>query len=362
MGVRITESIIAVLLFAMVVPLAVLPWVRHQYRRFGRLRGWSAFVAAGGVFYGCGLVAFTLFPLPDVTVDFCTRRRVFDYWQLRPFESLDDIVRVGGPAVWQVLLNVVLFVPLGFLLRYRFRRGFLTSTAIGLAVSLCIELTQGTAVFGLYPCPYRLADVDDLMTNTAGAVVGWLVAVPLSRLLPPAVPEPVDDTAPPGLPRRGLAFVGDLLTITLIQLACRVTFVLLGGDLLEPATSRWFDVASGAGVLVVCTLVVPLLRADRATPGQLVFHLAVLKADGTPASWGAAVLRFVVWWLPVLLLTSSYHSGLVMLLAVFVGLLARLRADRRSLVGLFSGTRTATRATFVTRSAIRDEIPVRQLG
>ncbi|WP_367128621.1 VanZ family protein [Saccharothrix sp. HUAS TT1] len=368
MSVRLSESIITLVLFALLAPVAVLPWVHWQYRRRGRLTGWSAVVAAAGALYGCGLVAFTLFPLPVVTDGFCSGRPTRDYWQLRPFASLDDIAAAGysptSPAFVQVALNVVLFVPLGFLLRYRFRRGAVASTAIGLLVSLAVETTQGTAAFGLYPCPYRLADVDDLMTNTAGALVGWLLARWLGRRLPPAEPEPVADTGPPGLLRRGLAFAGDLLTLALAQFAFRAVLVLVGegtgvARLTDVAASDWFGALAGALVLVVATVVVPLLRADRATPGQVAFHLALVDArTGGPAPPRAVLLRFVVWWLPVLWLLSTGHTGLVLLAAAAVGLATRPRADRRSLLGLISTTSTTTRVSYLRNARVlRSEHP-----
>ncbi|MFD1151734.1 VanZ family protein [Saccharothrix hoggarensis] len=353
MSVRFSESIITVVLFALLLPVVVLPWVHRQYRRYGRLRGWSAAVAAGSALYGCGLIAFTLFPLPTVTEGFCPDRSPRDYWQTRPFASLDDIAAAGfsptSPAFLQVALNVVLFVPLGFLLRYRFRRGLAATTALGLFVSLAVEVTQGTAAFGLYPCPYRVADVDDLMTNTAGAVVGWLVAWRVGRALPAAVPEPVADTGPPGLLRRGLAFAGDLLTLSLAQIGCRVVLALIGAGtgttwLTDLARSDWFGIVLGIVAPVVATVVVPLLRADRATPGQAVFHIAPVDArTGDAASARSVVVRFAVWWLPVLLLFSAGWGGVVPVAAVVVGLAARARRDRRSVVGLVAGTRTATR-------------------
>ncbi|WP_148089070.1 VanZ family protein [Saccharothrix texasensis] len=352
MSVRMSESIITLVLFALLVPVAVLPWVHWQYRRHGRLRGWSAVVATAGALYGCALVAFTLFPLPDVTGEFCAGRPLRDYWQPHPFASLDDIAAAGysptSPAFLQVALNVALFVPLGFLLRYRFRRGVVVATAVGLLVSLAVETTQGTAVFGLYPCPYRIADVDDLMTNTAGTLVGWLLGRRVGPLLPAAVPAPVADTAPPGLLRRGLAFAGDLLTMALVEFACRAVLVLLGEGtgtpgLTDVAVSDWFGAALGVLVPVLATVVVPLLRADRATPGQIAFHLALTDArTGGRAPARAVVLRFLVWWLPVLLLISTGHSGIVFFAAVVVGLAARSRADRRSLPGLVSTTDTTT--------------------
>ncbi|MFD0787463.1 VanZ family protein, partial [Micromonospora azadirachtae] len=212
---HVTESMITLVLFALLAPVAVLPWIGWHYAHYGQLRGWSAMIAGAAALYLCGVLAFTLFPLPPRSAAAC----VGDHYQLRPLASVGDVLRAGhGDLVStvtstefaQVALNVVLFVPLGFLVRYRFRRGLPVTALLGLGGSLLIELTQGTAVFGLYPCPYRVADVDDLMTNTLGAVAGWLIAVAVGRALPSAVPDHVDDLAAPRLPRRGLAMISDL--------------------------------------------------------------------------------------------------------------------------------------------------------
>ncbi|MBW4716745.1 VanZ family protein [Saccharothrix obliqua] len=345
------------MLFALVVPLAVLPWVHVQYRRFGRLRGWSAFVAAAGVLYGCGLVAFTLFPLPVVDSDFCTKRRLLDYWQLQPLESLNDVARDGGPAVWQLALNVVLFLPLGFLAGYRFREPLLAAVGIGLLTSVAVEVTQGTALFGLYPCPYRLADVDDVMTNTAGALVGWLLSKPLTRVLPPATAAPVADTAPPGLIRRGLAFAGDLLVIELTRFTVLAVLALAGATTRAWTTDGRFTTALAVAVTTGYTLVLPTVRADRATPGQFVFNLALQRTRGGPARRWSVLVRFVLWWLPVLWLALSGHTGLLLLAALAIGLLARFTEDRRSLLGLLSATRTTTRAALTDPAPDRPPAP-----
>ena len=71
------------------------------------------------------------------------------------------------------ILNVLLFLPLGFLVPLfcgRFR-GFHAALLLGLSVSLFIELTQ---VF-----TYRISDINDLITNTLGAALGYLLARPL---------------------------------------------------------------------------------------------------------------------------------------------------------------------------------------
>lgn len=72
-------------------------------------------------------------------------------------------------------LNVILFLPLGFslpLLWERFRK--MTSAAwFGFALSLTIELLQMLT--------FRATDVNDLITNGAGTVMGFLLAKPFCR-------------------------------------------------------------------------------------------------------------------------------------------------------------------------------------
>src|SRR5699024_3873803 len=114
--------------------------------------------------------------------------------QTRPLQFLRDIAAHGGwylhnPAVLQVGLNVALFVPLGMVVRYvALRRrgavtGILGATVAGACVSGLIELTQLTGDWFLYPCAYRVFDVDDLLANTVGALLGALAA-PALVLIP----------------------------------------------------------------------------------------------------------------------------------------------------------------------------------
>lgn len=76
------------------------------------------------------------------------------------------------------LLNVLLFVPLGFFLAVLWRRyrSFLRTALFGLCFSLSIELLQ---LFTL-----RATDINDLMTNTLGTVLGWCLGRLLLKLFP----------------------------------------------------------------------------------------------------------------------------------------------------------------------------------
>ena len=80
------------------------------------------------------------------------------------FPSLVRQALSGGS--WQVLGNVLLYVPLGLLLPLVWRQGsWWRVTGLGLALSLVTEVVQ--------PAVGRSFDVDDLIANTLGVLVGW---------------------------------------------------------------------------------------------------------------------------------------------------------------------------------------------
>ena len=75
--------------------------------------------------------------------------------------------------IWlNVLLNIALFVPLGVLLPLLWKpfRKWYAALGAGFGVSLLIELAQLFTGSGM-------CDVDDLFTNTLGAMLGWCAAM-----------------------------------------------------------------------------------------------------------------------------------------------------------------------------------------
>jgi uncharacterized RDD family membrane protein YckC len=203
--------------------------------------------------------------------------------------------------VQQVAFNVALFVPLGMLLRHLGRRSVVATTLAGFALSLFIEFTQLTGNWFLYPCPYRLFDVDDLLANTAGALVGALAA-PVLRLLPGQSGE-LDD---PGAPRpvttgrRLLGVVSDLLGFwlasgVLTALVNAVSLVFPPNPAPGPETGSAADDAAGAtgitwAVWLVLFVVLPMLGRG-GTLGQRVVLLHPALLDGSRPSRGRLLAR-----------------------------------------------------------------------
>ncbi len=84
---------------------------------------------------------------------------------------LVDIVNDPLAYIKNTLLNMILFMPLGFSLPVMWKkcRSLKTIALFGFLLSLLIELLQ---IF-----TFRLTDIDDLITNTAGTIVGYGAAL-----------------------------------------------------------------------------------------------------------------------------------------------------------------------------------------
>lgn len=133
---------------------------------------------------------------------------------------------------------------------------------MGFAVSLLIETAQLTGIFHLYPCSYRLFDVDDLIWNTLGALLGYAVAALANRALPR---RDIDEgiVTEPGFVRRCVAFCIDCVITGIISVPCTAIVYLVG---IQFAGFRPLTFAMGVPMLI-CTAVtelwIPWVRGGR---------------------------------------------------------------------------------------------------
>lgn len=186
----------AFMAFPFAALLFTLPFLIVQYRRHGYVNKVRAFVLYLFLLYLMNAVFLVMLPLPS------TRHNPplsGGAMQLVPFNFIQDILRetsvvksepstywrlLKERAFLQVAFNVLLTVPFGMLIRYYFRLGPLRSLLLSFLLSLFFEVTQLTGIYGFYEHAYRVFDVDDLMTNTLGGMIGFLAAEWLSGLLP----------------------------------------------------------------------------------------------------------------------------------------------------------------------------------
>ncbi|OKL47563.1 hypothetical protein BSR29_03885 [Boudabousia liubingyangii] len=143
--------------------------------------------------YVTALIGYTFFPIPKITPYWCSRRPahrvVLD--PTLPFRSIRQQVMQGenwlqilfshsATGLW---LNVLLFVPMGFILVWHYRLSIRAALALGFISSLFIEVAQFSANFGLVECQYRISDINDLLMNTLGAFLGAFLAQSIRALV-----------------------------------------------------------------------------------------------------------------------------------------------------------------------------------
>ncbi|MDO5731784.1 VanZ family protein [Corynebacterium sphenisci] len=238
------------------------PLILLQVRRWGASRARGLLAWAATAVYAAALFVYTTFPLPELSDAWCAAHEAGI--AANPLDWVRDVLddpaggRIHRAALRQGLLNVVFFLPFGVLGCWwatygrvpRRVRGATAAriVAAGAATSALIEISQLTALFGLAPCRFRVADTSDLILNTAGAALGVAVAAPLLALAPdPAAPDRLAPR-PVRAWRVALARGIDLVALIALPGAAAVGVVALGG---APGP----DAAGAAGALVAAAVV-----------------------------------------------------------------------------------------------------------
>lgn len=127
--------------------------------------------------YLVGVLWITLLPLPADPRSWCAAHPEVGL-ALYPLAFVEYIARaVGAGQSWyrtalEVAANIALFIPLGLFVRLLTRRGVASAALIGFGVSIFIEASQLSGLWGTIPCAYRYADVNDVLNNTTGAILG----------------------------------------------------------------------------------------------------------------------------------------------------------------------------------------------
>ena len=93
-------------------------------------------------------------------------------WDLIAYGKLDNsinLIPISSEGAMTYILNIIMFMPFGFLLPLIWKnfRNAKKVVLMGFLMSLAIEICQ---LFNI-----RTTDIDDLMMNTLGAVIGYFI-------------------------------------------------------------------------------------------------------------------------------------------------------------------------------------------
>ncbi len=134
------------------------------------------------ILYAVCLIEVVLFPLPDEEMIAVMNGYT---GQFIPFKFVSDILNERTvESVLQVMLNVIMTIPFGFFLKFFMDMKKSNIIILTFLLSLVIELAQLTGLFFIYSGSYRLFDVDDLMLNTLGGLLGAMLSNGIKNLLP----------------------------------------------------------------------------------------------------------------------------------------------------------------------------------
>jgi len=102
-----------------------------------------------------------------------------DNLNLIPFRTIIEMLTHGlAAAVVNIIGNIVMFMPLGFIPPLLWGKSKLINSAwLAFNISFCIEIVQ------LF-LPHRATDIDDLILNTLGGIVGWCVYWLFKKIFP----------------------------------------------------------------------------------------------------------------------------------------------------------------------------------
>ncbi|EJO5347858.1 VanZ family protein [Clostridium botulinum] len=230
MGTYIFPIKVAALTVPILIYMAFIPYCIFQYRKHGFVSKYRSFMHVAFVFYIISAFYLVILPLPpqDVVPKFIIRP------QLRPFNFIGDFIREYNSLInsgyktifavlknrgfWQVTFNVILLTPLGFFLKYAYHKNLKKTIIIIFCTSLFFELTQLTGIFGIYKYAYRLFDVDDLILNTSGGIIGYYLVPIVSNILPDVnkIDDKYDYKLKISYTRRAIAFFIDSFIIDIL--------------------------------------------------------------------------------------------------------------------------------------------------
>ncbi len=312
----------ACLLFPLVAALFTLPFLVVNYRKYGGIAMMRVLVVYSFILYSMCAFLLTVLPLPSREA---VARMAPKPVGLIPFRALYTGMAKAGfrlsepssfvsAAVWrafltsrdlfQIVANIVMQIPLGVYLRYYFRCNARRTLVIGLCVSLFYELTQLSGLFFLYPQPYRFADVDDLIANTLGAMIGYWVSPLLFRILPTR--DEIDRISYDKgsritLMRRALAAVIDILLVT----------TLTAGSAALPEATK--PAQSALLIYLAYFVLIPRLTGGR-TAGHALLRIRVVQEDGrTPPTLWQLLVRYTL-----LLFVEPFIVSLAVLACAFI--------------------------------------------
>lgn len=297
----------ALLLFPFLAAMITLPYIIMQYRKYGSILPIRVLIVYSFIFYLLCAYFLVVLPLPPIEEVASYTKPIM---QLIPFASLKEftmnssliwndpatyLTALNEPSLYLIVFNILLTVPFGVYLRYYFQCSWKKTLLLTFLLTLSFECLQLSALFGYYPRPYRLFDVDDLITNTLGGMLGYAITPVFAHFLVSRsrMDEKAYDRGRSVSPlRRVLAFFFDNLIVLLTTAIITALILFLHDEflLINPATHICLIYLA---VVFVYLFILPILMHGK-TLGKAAVKIKLVTMDGHTPHWYQYLLHFMI--------------------------------------------------------------------
>ena len=286
----------AIITFPFIAFILTIPFLIYQYRKYGAIPILKSIIFYSFILYMITAYYMVMLPLPSIEY---VKKLNTPYTQLVPFQfikditatvsfdvaNLKDIINIfSHSTIYVVVFNFILTLPFGVYLKYYFNKKWYQTIIYSFLFSLFFELTQLSGLYGIYPRPYRLFDVDDLIVNTAGGFFGHLIT-PLLTIFLPTQKELESISYKKGekvtLLRRIFAFLIDIFFITIINVIVSI--------LLYSSKAFFY---SGLISILIYYICVPLIGNGK-TIGKKILRIDITSINGNK-KWYLIFIRYMI--------------------------------------------------------------------
>ena len=294
------------LVFPFIAALFTMPYAIYQYNKYGSVSKYRTLIIYSFILYMLIAYFMVILPLPDRAstagntwqehLNLIPFRQIWLYWHDKVLGIATLKEYLVSMSLWQLLFNILLTVPFGIYMRYYFKLSLKRTILYSFLLSLFYETSQITALFGIYPGPYRLADVEDLICNTLGGAGGYYIASVFAGVLPSR--DEIDEkcraagTRVTGM-RRAWAVLFDYVCIAVVYI-----FMLGAVRELNPGFTEYsiYGEVYSWSFFCVASLVQVLLTKGL-TLGHAACRIILVSDNGGMASAWQLIKRYLYLWL-----------------------------------------------------------------
>ena len=286
----------AFIFFPFIAFILTIPFLIYQYRKYGSIPFLRSAIFYSFILYLLCTYFLVILPLPSIEE---VQKLTTPTTQLIPFSFIKDLSHISfnwkdittyinlfkNQSFYIAGFNILLTIPFGIYLRYYFECKWYKAFLLGFFLSLFFELTQLTGLYGIYPRPYRLFDVDDLILNTTGTMIGFLIT-PLLIFILPTRKELDEKSFERGktvsIFRRALSYFIDFFFLAImIVISSIITY--------NTPVVKYSNL-----IAIICYfLIIPLLTSGK-TPGKIILKMQVVANEDTKYKRLRVELRYLL--------------------------------------------------------------------